>query len=833
MLSRISVALCLVAAVSEIAYAAAERAGRGSNLVAGAKYECVFPPNYWGWKNPRHGDRGQLTDGNIVQTWNTAEGEIYSLPSSVGWTAGLSSDPVLLFDLGETRVISAVRFHTVLSQWGPWWPQTITVLVSDDNQNFFLAATQEIELDRLNPPLTPEAVQASLDRVMEQKGVEPSTHWYRTRPLTAQGRYIALVMSFPPSTGTMVLDEVELYDGGSPTPNVKRPTQVFNEGKGGWKSHRLYRATQERLSRDLDTLKEKIARSSVPKQTKAKLLRRVSKLESERDQQPIPPTENFRAVFPISEFQRRLFKIQAAFWQATGAPALRVWHNHRWDPLTPWEDPRGADPAVGIVMVENEVRSDVLNLSNAQDKDRTVTLEFTGLPSEHLDVFDIQMVDTKAFEPVAAAMLPAKKQKDGYLIHVPAGMTRQVWLRCSSKGLKPRTYRGSLKLSSATRESFGARVPMSIEVAPVRLPDRRSIRIAGWDYALDHSYQVTAENMEPYVAMLKEYGANDIPWANADTVMPAGKFDADGNLVSPPPREGLEKWLKMWPGADLYVVVAGALRRDDPPRKMTAWANDWADYWKSKGMPLSKLAILLNDEPISEEELQYILKMGRAIKQASPEIKIWNDIHFADPNKAPPVLDQVMREACDIQTFNVLFFIAEPQAHAAFMEKYRRPGLEWSCYTGNDDRLIDPYLSKVLRPWFCFANGLIDPHWQMHGDGNGGFSWNEYFNNGPSRTPMYIARDSVTTAKYMEALREGAQDYELLLLLKNELSRRNGANEPKVADARRVLDEGVRNVLAVHDPARWEWRIPKDRSTADRVRERILRALQELAVAGP
>src|SRR5687768_5320230 len=33
--------------------------GRGSaNVALRATYECVVPPNYWGWKNPAHPDTG-------------------------------------------------------------------------------------------------------------------------------------------------------------------------------------------------------------------------------------------------------------------------------------------------------------------------------------------------------------------------------------------------------------------------------------------------------------------------------------------------------------------------------------------------------------------------------------------------------------------------------------------------------------------------------------------------------------------------------------------------------------------------------------------------------
>ena len=82
----------------------------------------------------------------------------------------------------------------------------------------------------------------------------------------------------------------------------------------------------------------------------------------------------------------------------------------------------------------------------------------------------------------------------------------------------------------------------------------------------------------------------------------------------------------------------------------------------------------------------------------------------------------------------------------------------------------------------------------------------------------------------MEALREGAQDFELLTMLRERVAavRERGVPDDRLATASTILQDGVPQVLAVHDMDHWQWSVPKDRSSADQLREEIFRELMHL-----
>lgn len=101
-------------------------------------------------------------------------------------------------------------------------------------------------------------------------------------------------------------------------------------------------------------------------------------------------------------------------------------------------------------------------------------------------------------------------------------------------------------------------------------------------------------------------------------------------------------------------------------------------------------------------------------------------------------------------------------------------------------------------------------------------------------TPFFLDKTSVTAGKRMEALRESAEDYEYLVMLREQAgaARQRGKHGPTLERARKLLDEAARRVCEAKGASALAWASAKDRGLADQVRLKILETLAELSRGG-
>jgi hypothetical protein len=88
----------------------------------------------------------------------------------------------------------------------------------------------------------------------------------------------------------------------------------------------------------------------------------------------------------------------------------------------------------------------------------------------------------------------------------------------------------------------------------------------------------------------------------------------------------------------------------------------------------------------------------------------------------------------------------------------------------------------------------------------------------------------VTTAKYLEAIRESVQDYEYLVMLRDRVValEQPGRAVPMLRKAKALLAGACDRVLAAENATAFDWDVPKDRAIADQVRVEILDMLGAL-----
>jgi hypothetical protein len=266
-------------------------------------------------------------------------------------------------------------------------------------------------------------------------------------------------------------------------------------------------------------------------------------------------------------------------------------------------------------------------------------------------------------------------------------------------------------------------------------------------------------------------------------------------------------------------------------RAVSLWAKDWARHNQELGLKSGQAMVLFLDEPGAAEHFLATYNFAKPFNAATDDILVYCDptgTSTMDVEHAAKALEQ-----CDV--------ISPPQEHyarggeplAKFYDGLRERGKTlWFYNCSGPTRQMDPAYYR-LQPWQAIDAGATGAQYWAYADAGGASNWNEYTAVGrTSYAPAYIDRDSITTSKHWEAVREGLQDYQYVVMLRERATALRAAG--KELDARKAEDlaarlpsEVVRNVNQRfgHEYA-YTWRDAS--SLAESARLRAFRLLSSL-----
>ncbi|MBI2297486.1 MAG: hypothetical protein HYU66_00800 [Armatimonadetes bacterium] len=773
----------------------------GENVALHAPYTLSAKPDYGYCTDPE--DAVQLTDGAY------SAGYFWVQKSTVGWN---HVKPVMVdLDLGRDQPIVGASFNTAAGVAGVAWPTAIFLYVSDDRTNWYPAG----ELLALS----------SAHGVPRPEGYQVYRFW--TDKLQAHGRYLTFAVF--PSSAYCFCDEVEVYRGPDALLTAARTGDAVTDIKAECQKQSVAALMQYRTQATVIEVRQAIEAANLDPAAAKRLLDGLA------EPAPLDPVAaGFRAVLPFNATQRRAFEARGKLWRAKGRPPVQLWQAELWDPVKIDElPPDGAKPpALEVALMRHEVRSAAFNLTVADPSPGTVEVSVAGLPGAPkppwLTVCEVAWTATQAGGPSASALPEAAATAQGWSVSVPAGMTRQVWLNVDSADLPAATHRGSLLLQAGGKEL--ARVPFTVQVADLTMPDKLSLGLGGWDYTDTYTYGVNAENRDKVVEFLKRYHL-DTPWATG-SVMPFGTHDGTGKMTQPPDTTRMDEWLARWKGARSYCVFSNlqSLHPDTAAARLRTqqWIDFWVDHLRQQGVEPSQLQLLIVDEPSAAEYDRMIVSWAKVLREAQPEVRIFEDPTYQDPRQATPELYAVSDVLCP----NYPMWLSNPAAFREVFTAQQKAGkalVSYSC--SGPVRQLDPYAYHRLQAWHCFAFGMEAEYFWAFGDNGGHSSWNELAAPGVCYAPQFVAEDGCVTSKHMEGVRQGMYDFEYLTMLRAKLAAATqaGRNDAVTARAAELLDKGVASVLADQGPGSISWASGKDRAIADRVRLEVLAALQALA----
>jgi hypothetical protein len=314
--------------------------------------------------------------------------------------------------------------------------------------------------------------------------------------------------------------------------------------------------------------------------------------------------------------------------------------------------------------------------------------------------------------------------------------------------------------------------------------------------------------------------------------MPEGAYDADGNMTQPPETARFDEWVAKWPGARMYMIFLAKGDTIAGHRMGTAgfdncvgqWARFWADHVRTIGLKPSQVGFLVYDEPSDATGYAINEAWARAIHAAEPEFRL-----FVDPIPTSPDGMDSMIDAMDILCPNRAIWLALDWMASYYAARRERGKELWFYSCSGPTRSFDPYSYYLLQEWHAFAVGATGSCFWAFGDTGGVSPWNDYVGAGAGPyCPLYLDETGVTCAKWMEALREGIEDYEYLAMLRRWIDQHIMEATDRPAQAEKVLRAAVDKVMATQDGANFRWDREVDRSTADRARADVLDALERL-----
>lgn len=790
----------------------------GPNIARGKPYTLRPAPNY-GYCTDA-GDSTQLTDGERTV------GYFWVQKTTVGWSRG--APVIITVDLGAVEPIAGASYSTAAGVAGVTWPSNILVMVSDDGQGWTLAGDLMLLATEQGMPAPDQYAVRS----------------FATDALRTRGRYVSFVID---ATQYIFCDEIEVYRGPDELLATAPPGERVDDPAKLFQSLRMRNAVVMRLRTDLGQARQAIAETpGLDEATRRQLTARADELAQRITALPPEACEGLQTIFPMNALQAEIYALHAPLHRARGLSGLVAWQKSRWDPLDPTEAPaeRPPLPELDIAMMRREYRAEAFCVTNCTDELLTLTVNIVGLPGgrnpSYAKLREVLFTDTRDMRPIAAALPEARRSALGYKVSVPAGMTRQLWVELRPMDLDAGQYRGQVTLQTEGRDP-GLAIPLTLQLYPLDFPSLPSVSVGGWDYLNGGgAYDAGAGNMAALIETLTEHYV-DTPWGTAAVQPNDVQFGPEGELIQAS-FDNWDEWVGKWPGARYYAVflaedqsfygeTIGTPRFN---RMVGEWITAWVEHMAGQGLRPEQLLLLIYDEPGLAEGAgnDIIAAWGQAINAAQPGVVVWEDPCYEDP----AAVDAKVFAACDALCPNMLHWMNYGQGFQDFYLAQQAAGKQLYFYScSGPGKLLDPIYYHRAQFWWALRTQARGSFYWAFADEGGGDSFRAYTQGRTQFSPLFLTPTEVVTGKHMEAIREGAQDYEYFAMLRARVAQleRQGVSTPVVAEAKALLQELPVQVTSRLSSGAVAWHQPeKERDFMDAARRQVLVMLSRLLEPG-
>jgi outer membrane protein assembly factor BamB len=461
-------------------------------------------------------------------------------------------------------------------------------------------------------------------------------------------------------------------------------------------------------------------------------------------------------------YQRAALPVPAA---APGFRELQVTPDTRPDfpplpPVTvrPLANPWTGEPAAAplyLTLLSGEVESAAVAITNPAARPQDVRIEVSPEIAPAVTLFEVPLVlPDSTGQPVEDALLPLNH---AHVIHVGAQETRTLWMNVRAQSLAPGEHQGTLTFRSLLAYEPAARLPVQLRVSTVRLPAQRVYRHTNW-------LAIPPEGplREAVLQDALDHGTNVfiIPAAEAE-------LTAQGELSAL--HTGVHDRLVARLKDHAFLLIAGSVslrwptgvepRAEVRERAFATALRRYAAHVSSIGLGFENFAFYLQDEPGltgDDADFRRWVELVRRVKSIDPRFQI-----YANPaGGARAELLRPIAPLVDVWSPDLHLLREQPEE---FTQLFRQAKHFWHYEAPADQRNLDPLGFYRAKPWVAFQLG-------MTGGGSWVYHYSPLWQPDAARATeygvVYMTAAGPVTTKRWEASRDGAEDFELLWMLR-------------------------------------------------------------------
>lgn len=448
---------------------------------------------------------------------------------------------------------------------------------------------------------------------------------------------------------------------------------------------------------------------------------------------------------------------------------------------TPLANPWIANSPAGALrlwMAANEYESAAVAVTNAAAHPQDVRVVVSKELKEAVTLMEVpQVLPDSTGQPTEDALLPLNQ---AHVLHLGAKETRTLWLTVRSHGLAPGTVRGTLQFASLLGYDKPVETPIEVNVSRARLPEKGVYRHCNW-----LSIPADAQLREAVLKDAIEHGTNVF------IVSPARvKLTREGTVESADSKAHDDLVARLKDHAFLLISGSVGVQWPEgwtPPPDVEQKGQEAALRWyaghvQAVGLDFANFAFYLQDEPgLMGDDANYRqwVELVRRVKRIEPRFQV-----YANPaGGARAAVLKPVEELVDVWQPDLHLVRDEPQELSALFGRAKH---YWHYEAPADQRNLDPLGFYRAKPWVAFQLGMTGGGYWVYHYSN---MWQPDAKRGTEYGVVYMTDSGPVTTKRWEASRDGAEDFELLWMLR--------AREP----ANKLLKEAVAFVTKDQDQA--------------------------------